>query len=162
MRREESTIKIQSFIKVGDSLVPVEEFSGPVPDVDYIEGAIELSIGGGLLLTRQQVDYTDQLWAYLIEGLEKLATGSEFTTYYPDIPVKIVLRPCGDRVTISVDVRTKLVEASASLEELCCAMTSAGTRFFERLRQFVPDNRSMYDEYIARLATLSSQRCARV
>lgn len=156
MRREESTIKFQSLLKVGDDLVPVEQFVGPIHDEDYIEGAIELSVGGKPILTREQVDYPDQLWAYLIEGLEQVIAGQEFSTYYPDMPVKIVLRPQGERVTISVDTRKKVSEASVRLDELCAELASAAKTFFERLRPLAPGNRSMYDGYIARLASLST------
>lgn len=149
-------IKIQSLLKVGDDLVPVEQFSGPVLDEDYFEGALELSIENKPLLTREQVDYPDQLWAYLIEGLEQLVAGREFSTYYPDMPVKIVLRPQGEHVTIGVDTRNRIVEASVLIGDLFGAMASAGTTFFEGLRQFAPGNRSMYDGYIARLVSVSA------
>lgn len=151
-------IEIQSLLKVGDDLVPVEQFAGPVIDEDYIEGAIELSVDNRPMLTREQVDYPDQLWAYLIKGLELIMEGREFSTYYPDMPVKIVLRPQGECVTISVDTRTKVAQISVRIDELCRAMASAGRTFFEQLRAFAPGNRSMYDGYIARLATLAARR----
>jgi hypothetical protein len=155
MLHEGSMIKIQTLLKVGDDLVPVEQFVGPIPDEDYIEGSLELSVGSKPILTREQVDYPDQLWAYLIEGLEEVVAGRDFSTYYPDMPVKIVLRPQGERVTINVDTRNKIVEASVPIHELCSAMASAGTTFFERLRQFTPSNRPMYDGYLVRLKDLS-------
>lgn len=150
----ESMIKNQSFLKVGDTLVPVEQFAGPVLDEDYIEGAIELSVGDKPVLTREMVDYPDQLWAYLIEGLEQIRAGREFSTYYPDMPVKIVLRPHGEHVTISVDTRKKVFETSARIDELSRALASAGRTFFEQLGPLAPSNRSMYDGYIASLASL--------
>ena len=156
MRREERVIKIQSLLKVGDDLVPVEQFVGPIPDEDYIEGALELLVDNEPIFTREQVDYPDQLWAYLIEGLEQIVAGREFSTYYPDMPVKIVLRPQGERVTINVDTRKKITETSVPIDELCRAMASAGTTFFERLQPLAPGNRSMYDGYIARLASLTT------
>lgn len=153
---KESMIKIQSWLKVGEDLVPVEDFVGPVHDEDYIEGAIELSVDDKPVLTREMVDYPDQLWAYLIEGLEQIRAGREFSTYYPDMPVKIVLQPQGEHVTISVDTRKKVFEASAGLDELCHALASAARTFFEQLGPLAPGNRSMYDGCITRLVSLST------
>src|SRR5882762_6519438 len=96
-------IAIRSFLKVENALVPVEEFVGPILDDNYIEGAIELSIGHKTILTREMVDYVDQLWAYLIRGLGEVVAGREFSTFYPDMPLEVVLRPQGGRVTIMVD-----------------------------------------------------------
>lgn len=148
-------IAIRSFLKVENALVPVEEFVGPVLDDSYIEGAIELSIGHKPILTREMVDYVDQLWAYLIRGLGEVVAGREFSTFYPDMPLEVVLRPQGDRVTLMVDPSEGGAQASATLDELCRAMATAGTLFFERLGPFVPGNQTMYDRYIADLAVLA-------
>lgn len=88
-------IHIKSWLKAAGDLVPVEEFRGPVPDQDYIEGALELTIGHKPMLTRELVDYIDQLWAYLIRGIRGIVAGNEFSTYYPDMPLEIILRPRG-------------------------------------------------------------------
>jgi hypothetical protein len=149
-------VTIQSLLKVADDLVPVEEFAGPIVDKDYIEGAIVLSVGHTPILTRDMVDYVDQLWAYLIRGLEEVVAGREFSTFYPDMPLEIVLRPQGDRVVIMVDPREGGAEASVAIDELCTAMASAGTLFFERLRPFLPSDQALCDQYIARLAGLTS------
>ncbi len=100
------------------------------------------------------VDYVDQLWAYLIRGLGEVVAGREFSTFYPDMPLEVVLRPQGGHVTIVVDPSEGGAEASAALDELCSAMAMAGTLFFERLGPFVPGNQAMYDRYIADLAAL--------
>ena len=149
-------VRIRSLLKVADGLVPVEEFTGPILDENYIEGALELSVEHKPILTREQVDYVDQLWAYLIEGLEEVVAGREFSTYYPDMPVQLVLRPQGHRVMISVDDRKGIAEASVAIDELRIAMASAGTLFFERLRPFVPADQALCDQYLARLAALTS------
>lgn len=151
-------ITIRSLLKVDDALVPVDEFVGPLPDDNYIEGAIELSVGYKPILTREMVDYVDQLWAYLTRGLGEVVAGREFSTFYPDMPLEVVLRPQGDRVTIMVDPSQGGAEASVALDELCRAMATAGTLFFERLRPFVPGNQVMYDRYVSDLAALANGR----
>jgi len=148
-------VTIRSLLKVEDALVPVEEFIGPIVDDNYIEGAIELSVGYKPILTREMVDYVDQLWAYLIRGLGEVVGGREFSTFYPDMPLEVVLRPRGGRVTILVDPSRGGAEASVTLGELCKAMATAGILFFERLRSFVPGNQAMYDQYITDLAALA-------
>ena len=151
-------ITIRSLLKVEDALVPVDEFVGPLPDDNYIEGAIELSVGYKPILTREMVDYVDQLWAYLIRGLGEVVAGREFSTFYPDMPLEVVLRPQGGRVTIMVDPSQGGAEASVTLDELCRAMATAGTLFFERLRPLVPGNQVMYDRYVSDLAVLANGR----
>lgn len=147
---------VKSFLKSGSNLVPVEEFAGPIADDAYIEGAIELSIDHAPILTCELVDYVDQLWGYLTAGLGEVIAGREFSTYYPDMSVQIVLRPQGGDVTVIVDPHQWNHVATAPLGVLVCAMASAGTMFFDRMRQYVPNNRTRYDRNISRLATLAA------
>src|SRR5579872_1274763 len=95
-------LTIKSLIKIDDKLVPIDEFEGPVVDPDYIEGAIDLTIDHKPILRRELVDYVDQLWAYLVDGLGEVVAGREFSTGYPDMPIDIVLLPQGSNVNISV------------------------------------------------------------
>jgi hypothetical protein len=149
-------ITIHSLLKVADELVPVEDFTGPILDEDYIEGAIELFVDQKPILSREQVDLVDQLWAYLVEGLEQLAVGREFSTYFPDMPVEIVLQPLGHRVTIKVNNRVSTAEATVTLAELRAAMVPAATLFFQRMRPHVAQSQATYDRYLARLSAIDS------
>jgi hypothetical protein len=114
----QQVIEIQSLLTVGDELVAFGDFAGPILDEDYIEGAIELTVNRKPILLREQVDYVDQLWAYLITGLEEISEGRDFSTYYPDMPVEIVLRPSNKLVTIRVDRKKSVSEATLPLAEL--------------------------------------------
>jgi len=149
-------VTVKSFLKAGEDLVPVEEFSGPIADEYYIEGAIELSVDNRPILTRAMVDYVDQLWAYLTTGLDDVVAGREFSTYYPDMPLQIVLQPLGNRVKIMTRSRSGKydADASAALDDLVQALTSGGKLFFESLRPFAPSHRATYDRNIADLAAL--------
>src|ERR1043165_8727823 len=147
-------IHVESWLKVADDLVSVQEFSGPVADQDYIEGAIELTISDKPMLTRDMVDYVDQLWAYLIRGLGEVLVGNEFSTYYPDMPIQIIFRPQGRDVTVIVDPQEWNRIASVPLDILVGAMASAGTIFFDKLRQHAPNNRARYDRNVSHLAAL--------
>ena len=141
-------------LQVGDELVPLEELKSPVLDEDYIEGAIELSVNGKTILSREQVDLVDQLWCYLVLGLEEVMAGRELTTCYPDMPVEIVLRPEGKRVTIRVDNKKRIVEATLPIDDLRKAMVPAARQFFQHLRPLVSRRQASCDRYLARLAAL--------
>lgn len=147
-------IHVESWLKIADDLVSVQEFSGPVADQDYVEGAIELTILHKPMLTRDMIDYVDQLWAYLIRGLGEVLVGNEFSTYYPDMPIQIIFRPQGRDVTVIVDPQEWNRIASAPLDTLVGAMASAGTVFFNKLRQYAPNTRARCDRHISHLATL--------
>lgn len=149
-------VSVKSFLKIGDKLVLVEDFVGPIRDEDYIEGAIELSVDRRPVLGREMVDYVDQLWAYLVKGLGEVVAGREFSTYYPDMPVQIIFRPQGRDVAVIVDPQHWNRMASMPADEFISAMTSAGTVFFNRLRQYAPNNSARYDRNISHLTSLAA------
>jgi hypothetical protein len=149
-------ITVQSLIKVANMLVPVDELIGPIENEEYINGAIELSIGRVHLLTRDHVDLVVRLWAAWIEGLEEASMGRAFTTSYPDLFLEIALRPQGDQVVVQVDDMARLVAESVPLAAFRTAMVAAARRFFERLRPLVTLRRARLDGYLARLAALDS------
>jgi hypothetical protein len=155
-------VSIASYLKQGSELVPIAEFHGPIADENYIEGAIELSINYVPLLTTAQVDYVDQLWAYLIQGMvENVREGQPFKTYFPDCPIEVTLRPePGERIAVGVDLRTKRgpITATAPLAEFKRVFAAEARRFFETLMPLVSDHRSTYErllEVVATKATLT-------
>jgi hypothetical protein len=150
-------LTVCSLIKVADHLVSVDEFTGPVPDEDYIDGAIELSTGRMQLLTRGTVDLVVLLWTSLIQGLEEIAAGRPFSTFYPDKIVEIALRPQGDHVVIQVDDFSTIVAELVPRAELYRTMVPAARLFFERLRPLVTHSQGVFDEYLTRLADLEAQ-----
>jgi hypothetical protein len=131
-------------------LVPVEEFAGQIADVSLLEGAIVLSVRRKPILSSDSVDYIYSLWAYLVTGLTEIASGREFSTGYPDIPIDIHLTPCRAGIHIKVDGHHAR-ETTVGSEELLAAMVPAGILFFEVLRPFAPDA----DRYIAELGALT-------
>jgi len=141
-------------MKVGDDLVSIDEFTGPIEDENYIEGTVELLVGHKPILSREQVDLVDQLWAYLVDGLEEIISGREFSTCYPDMPVEIVLRPKGNQVLMKVDNKSTVSEAWVNVDDLRRAIVDAAALFFERLRPFVLRRQTMCEQYLARLAAL--------
>ena len=145
-------IQIQSLMEVDGKLIPVEEFAGPLRDEDYIDGTIEMIVDHKPVLSRQQVDLVDQLWAYLIDGLAELIEGRAFTTYYPDMPVKVTMTPKGRMVHVHVDYKLGVREATVPLDELRSAMIAAARTYFEHMKPYTPSDS---DEMLAKLAKLS-------
>lgn len=152
-------ISIASYLKQGSELVPIAELRGPIADENYIEGAIELSINHKPLLTTAQVDYVDQLWAYLVQGMvENVSEGRPFKTYFPDCPIEVTLSPEPERqrITVGVDLRNKRgpISATAPLAEFKRVFAAEARRFLETLMPLVSDHRSTYERLLEEIATI--------
>jgi hypothetical protein len=145
-------IQIQSLMEVDGNLIPVEEFVGPVRDRDYIDGTIEMIVNYKPVLSREQVDLVDQLWAYLIDGLAEVSEGRAFSTCYPDMPVEVTMTPKGRMVHLRVDYKLGVREATVPLDELRTAMVAGARTFFEHMK---PHLAGEGERMLAKLAKLS-------
>jgi hypothetical protein len=148
-------IEIHSLFEVDGKLIPVEEFTGPVRDEEYIDGTVEMIVNYKPVLSRQQVDLVDQLWGYLIRGLEEVIAGRAFSTGYPDMPVQVTMTPKGRMVHLHVDYKLGVREATVAIDELRAAMVPAARTFFELLKPHVQRHRDSCDRMLAKLAKLS-------
>jgi hypothetical protein len=134
-------IRVTSYLQNKSAIVPMESFEGPIEDPQYIEGAIELIVDSRRLITTEMADYVDQLWAYLIDGLLQASDGVEFSTYFPDQPIRLTMNMTErNRLKISVKSR-EVVEATVDYGEFVTAMAEAGESFFRRMLSLVPENR---------------------
>ncbi|QAT88937.1 MAG: hypothetical protein EOO72_06085 [Myxococcaceae bacterium] len=147
-------VQIATYFRHGEDFVPVDAFVGPIPDEDYIEGAMELSIDGRAMLTRQEWDYIDQLWAYLVGGVADLLGGRKFQTFFPDQPIELSVTPdeVGGRATVRVVIREDVREASAELTVLVAEVLKEARHFFERIQKVVP--REAYEQTLEEISTL--------
>jgi len=153
-------IEIRTFLKQGENFVSPDEFNGPFPDEDYIEGAIELSINHRPLLTRAQWDYVDQLWAYLVSGLTHLQAGKPFKTYFPDQPMEVVLTPDTRNARVTIQVTSDgTVEASTPLAAFIADMAKAARSFFERMRVLLP--KESYEQSLNEIGQLEQAGSSR-
>ena len=148
--------KIESFIKSGDEFEPIEQFAGKIGDPQYIEGAIELSIGGKLVLDKSMWDYVDQLWAYLVEGLVSVCRDGKFFTYFPDQPIKLSFwrDSAGKKLAVEVEFDSKSLKTQTNFKEFATSMTNAANTFFTKLIDLVPANRKSYEAIIQKLLIL--------
>ena len=136
--------EVESYFWVADSFVPIESFHGRFKDEDYIDGAIELKINGKSILSLKHWDLVDQLWAYLLDGAEKLLQGVEFRSYFPDQPLKINLRPTkGHAVVVTIGETVSTVDSKA----FSTALGTGAAKFFARMEDVAPNKTGTWSIY---------------
>jgi len=85
-------VEIDTYFRINNEFVLIEEFSNQFSDIDYIEGAIILKINSVTILSLETWDYIDQLWAYIINGLETIMLKENYFTYFPDQAIGFFVR----------------------------------------------------------------------
>ncbi|NHV29588.1 hypothetical protein [Burkholderia sp. D-99] len=126
-------IVAKTYLRVKKKFVNFYDFNGKIPDPDYIEGAIELSINGVEILNKEMWDYVDQLWAYLAEGVMCVARGEGFKTYFPDQPIEISFGVQGSKVVVAVTVY-ETVKVVVDRSEFVSEMRRLAVEFFEGMK----------------------------
>jgi len=126
-------ISSKTYLKVKNKFVDFHGFDGKIKDPNYIEGAIELRVGGVVLLDKTMWDCVDQLWAYLTEGLVCVSRGEGFKTYFPDQPIEIKFDVHGGSVVFSVTVH-ETVKVVVDRFEFVSEMKRFAIEFFEDLK----------------------------
>ncbi|NTX19954.1 hypothetical protein [Burkholderia cepacia] len=126
-------ISSKTYLKIKNKFVDFHAFDGEIQDPNYIEGAIELSVGGVVLLDKSMWDCVDQLWAYLTEGLVCVSRGKEFKTYFPDQPIEIKFDIRGGGVVFSVTVH-EIIKVVVDRFEFVSEMKRFAIEFFEDLK----------------------------
>lgn len=139
-----TTTEIQSYFRTDNGFVPIETFSGPFSDKNYIEGAIVCSIGGRNLFQLQHYDLIDQLWAYIVDGLKKLRDGEDYDVFFPDQPLRLrftVISP--QCVEVSIGNATNRVDYDAFRSML----KRGALAFFAKMREVYPEASETWDRY---------------
>lgn len=154
-------INVESYIKDENEFVIIDNYTGSVPDPDYIDSAIELEINGVNLITRAESDYMVPLWAYIANGFEELSDKSEWKTYFPDQPIRLTLKRDEQNRNIEIEVNipeSRFVTASpetrravAPYKEFLKVMSEAGQKFFRRMAEIVPEERADYEREADRM-----------
>ncbi|MDC9597080.1 hypothetical protein [Xenorhabdus anantnagensis] len=129
-----TNINISTYIKVGDEFIDIFQYEGDIKDIDYIDGALELTINGKPLITKLMWDYIDQIWSYFSKGLSLVYENQEFKCYFPDQPIEVKFIPLKGhrRVCVSVNCHSE-VKTSIDKNEFLIAMKDHAIKFFERL-----------------------------
>ncbi|EYU13172.1 hypothetical protein [Photorhabdus aegyptia] len=131
-------IRINTYIKTKDEYIDIFQYDGKIKNVDYIDGALELTINGKNLIDKTMYDYIDDLWSYLSEGLSLLYDNKEFKCYFPDQPIEVRFIPSkGDRVVVSVNCHSE-TKTSIDRKEFLISMRDHAIKFFEKLEELSP------------------------
>ncbi|MDC0771504.1 hypothetical protein [Streptomyces sp. HD] len=134
-------VEIETFLKGADgTFVQVEACRTPPPDLDYIEGAIRLTVDGSEVIGTEEWDYVDQLWCYIAEMVTKTQSSGYAETYFPDQPIKLSFQVTGSRVSVAAKIGDEVKTANAPYEEFLKAVKAAGATFFAKMSELAPSN----------------------
>jgi hypothetical protein len=117
----------------------MSECRQPVPDEDYIEGAVEITIQNKKILSREHWDYVDQLWSYLLDGIDTISAGQSFSTYLPDQPVEVRFQLL-DNNQVEVRVQDNITSTAMVVQRnlFLKVMLEACRDFFLKLPEVAP------------------------
>lgn len=135
----------KGYFKVEGKFIPAQLFNGKFDDPNYIEGAVEMTVDDAQLLTTRQWDYVDQLWGYFVNGLEEVAQGRAFSTYFPDQSIEVTFTPRSAKSSVEITVKIHDTrQAIVPYGEFMRVMISEGKAFFNRMALLVPQDRAAY------------------
>lgn len=148
-------LQIESFLRIDNTFITIKFFNGNLSDINYVEGAIEISCQGKKILTLEDWDLIDQLWGYFVTGLQKVSEGKKFETYFPDQPLKIAFEPDSNRQRVKIKVKEdKNFESFINYDEFMAVMADKGKFFFKRMIELSPSPKSYYKTCIEELEAL--------
>ena len=150
-------VEIDTYFRINNEFVLIEEFSNQFSDIDYIEGAIILKINSVTILSLETWDYIDQLWAYIINGLETIMLKENYFTYFPDQAIGFSLETKGkDLVKVSIDYDNGR-SAVISKNDFILCICEEGRKFFNKMLNLVPSYKSSWVEYIDKINKIEKQ-----
>ncbi len=134
-------------------LVPIEEFTGRVPDREYVGGSIELIVDHRPVMPKEYGDDVNDAWPFLISATLELARGRGATFNYAACPWKVTFEPirAGRHVlitpqspyadTLTGKIRTE-ARACADFRELTHNIVTAGYIYCEHIMRLIPRPRA--------------------
>lgn len=126
-------ISINTFIKLNDNFINIFDLKEKIKNKNYIEGAIELTINGKILIDKSMYDYIDELWSYISEGLFIVSQNEEFKCYFPDQPIAVNFIPQkGNRILVSITCHEE-IKISINRYEFLHSMIEHAKLFFAKL-----------------------------
>lgn len=148
-------IQFSTYIRIKPDYEPVDALSKPPPDADYVDGYIDLAIDGVTIMDRSAWDLVDQLWAYMVNGIEDVAAGRSFFTYFPDQPLELrfdLIEP--EEVRVELGSPPRNVSAVVSRRAWIEAVATEATKVLLVLGAWLPENREGYQQVIDQAAAL--------
>lgn len=102
-----------------------------VTDFDYIEGAITIFCDGVNILDFRYWDLVDQLWSYLIEGLNEILNGNKNVKFYfPDQPIEFKMQEISGELLLLTIKEKKFV---VNRQEFVVAALKEAKKFYKIL-----------------------------
>ncbi|MER5319049.1 hypothetical protein [Streptosporangium roseum] len=138
-------IDIKTYLRCEDgSFIQVADCKSLPTDPDYIEGAIELSVDGTLVIGKSEWDYVDQLWFYISEMVRVMLEEGSSSTYFPDQPIELSFQQEGGKIFISCEIEGKLKKFDVPEMDFLNALKNEGRIFFEKMSEILPENSESY------------------
>ena len=154
--KKRDMILINTHLMNGGHLVPLDDYRGPVQDPLYLKGAIEMIANGKVMLSIEWIDLVDQLWAYLINGIEVIGQNKSFSCYFPDQAIRLDMIPMEqNRLKIIVDCHGETT-CNTDRSQAANTILTCGMVFFSKMAALVPGNKS-YQLSIAKINALKSE-----
>ncbi len=142
---------VETLIKKGDRFIPIGDYSGTLPDENYIEGAICCEIGGQSILGKEHWDLVDQLWVYVVEGLVTLSRDETYECSFPDQPLHFRLVPHSDYY---IDVTIGETSYRVDRVTFISAMKEGAERFFTTIKSLCPGSTDTWDRYLEEVQSM--------
>ena len=149
------SIIIESYLRQEDGeFTLAESWNAPISDHEYLEGALKLTINDTPIITLTMWDYIDELWAYVINTLQELASGDSVHMYFPDQPIKLEMkRTPPNMILVSISPRSGKFDNSAWTHEgdFVHQLLDAGEKFFTKMSKLDPAGQGQYEHDIERI-----------
>lgn len=147
-------IEIKSYIgsinvQSGKNFILVNEYTRTVKDPRHIDGAIELTVNGKALISQEQWDLIDQLWIYIISGIESAINGKEYIASFPDSPVKLSFKQSTsspDKIEMTVGEQS----ITHNTQELVNALLNGAEDCLKEIGRIIA-NTNFYQEEIQKI-----------
>ncbi len=151
-------IEVKSYIgsiniQGGKNFTLVSQYDGAIDDPRHIDGAIELIIDGKYLISQEQWDLVDLLWIYLVNGIESVINGTDYTSSFPDSSVELSFKKIEfqDKIEMTVDDESIVCDR----QELINTLLDGAEKCLIELSRLMND-RSFYRSEIEKIQKLKT------
>lgn len=135
-------------VQRGSVFTLVEDYTEFVKNPRHIDGAIELTVDGNSLIGKEQWDLVDQLWVYIVNGIETVVNGESYTSSFPDSPEKLSLKPTRTANLIEMTVGDKTI--THDLQELGNALLDGAESCLKELDRIMKIS-DLYQEELQKI-----------
>jgi hypothetical protein len=147
----------ESCFRINNLLVPINECKQDLPSLSHVEGAIKLTIGNSEVITLDMWDCVDQLWAYIITGVESAKNGVAYVTYFPDQPIQFSLTPSKNNFVVVRIEAVETVEKSVDAKSFYLSACEACIEFFLELKRVAKVLNSSQKNYLILAEKIKSE-----